>query len=125
VKGSAYGFVVTGTGPAGNYQAYTSTGDGSTWLPTGSLGTTAASKLSQQTVLLQASTSGLVGPVTLASLPGAVVPEIAVKSLTAADSQQIAVGSAHIHQFQPSLAVNSKRRSLRIIQRPRRAWCEG
>ena len=33
VKGSAYGFVVTGTDAAGDYLAYTSTGDGTSWLP--------------------------------------------------------------------------------------------
>jgi hypothetical protein len=40
VKGSAYGFVVTGTDAAGNYLACTSTGDGTGWLPTGSPGPT-------------------------------------------------------------------------------------
>ncbi len=39
VKGSVYGFVVTGTDAAGNYIAYTSAGDGTAWLPTGSRGT--------------------------------------------------------------------------------------
>jgi hypothetical protein len=106
VKGNAYGFVVTGTGPAGNYVAYTSTGDGTSWRPTGSLGatasysstpaatvapggaviaagSTAAGPASQQAVLLQASTAGRVRPVPLASLPGAVVPELAVNTLAA------------------------------------------
>jgi hypothetical protein len=100
VKGSAYGFVVTGTDAEGNYIAYTAPGDGAAWLPTGSLGTTAsyastpaatvapggtviaagstaAGKTSQQAVLLQASTVGLVRPVPLAGLPGAVVAEVA------------------------------------------------
>jgi hypothetical protein len=117
VKGSTYGFVVTGTGSAGTYIAYTSTGDGAAWRPTGPLGTTAsysstpaatvapggtviaagstaASKTGQQAVLLRASTAGLVRPVPLADLPGAVLPEVAVKSLAIADGQQIAVGSA-------------------------------
>jgi hypothetical protein len=40
VKGSAYGFAVTGTDADGNYVAYTAAGDGASWLPTGSLGTT-------------------------------------------------------------------------------------
>jgi hypothetical protein len=117
VKGSNYGFVVTGIGPAGNYVAYTSTGDGAAWRPTGSLGTTAsyastpaatvapggiiiaagstaASKLSQQAVLLQATPAGRVRPVPLASLPGAVIPPVTVTSLATAGSQQVAVGSA-------------------------------
>jgi len=117
VKGSAYGFVVTGTDAAGNYVAYTSTGDGTSWRPTGSLGSpagyasvpaatvgpdgtviaagsTAASRVSQQAVLLQATTAGAVRPVPLASIPGAVIPEVAVKALAAAGGQQIAVGSA-------------------------------
>ena len=117
VKGSAYGFVVTGTDAAGHYVAYTSTGDGTSWRPTGSLGSpagyasvpaatvgpggtviaagsTAASKVSQQAVLLQATTAGAVRPVPLASIPGAVIPEVAVKALAAAGGQQIAVGSA-------------------------------
>ena len=41
-KGSAYGFVVTGTDATGNYVAYTSTGAGTTWRPTGSLGSPAS-----------------------------------------------------------------------------------
>ena len=117
VKGSAYGFVVTGTDAAGHYVAYTSTGGGTSWRPTGSLGgpagyasvpaatigpggtviaagSTAASKVSQQAVLLQATTAGAVRPVPLASIPGAVIPEVAVKALAAAGGQQIAVGSA-------------------------------
>ena len=117
VKGSAHGFVVTGTDAAGNYIAYTAAGDGAAWLPTGSLGTaasyastpaatvapggtviaagsTAASKTSQQAVLLQASTAGPVRPVNLASLPGAVAPEMTVNSRAAAGGVQVAVGSA-------------------------------
>ncbi len=116
-KGSAYGFVVTGTDATGNYVAYTSTGAGTTWRPTGSLGSpasyasmpaatvgpddtviaagsTAASETGQQAVLLQATTAGAVRPVPLASIPGAVIPEMAVKALAAAGGQQIAVGSA-------------------------------
>ena len=117
VKGSGYGFVVTGTDAAGNDVAYTSTGTGTTWRPTGLLGpaasyasmpaatvgtgdtviaagSTAASKLSQQAVLLQASTAGAIRPVPLGRIPGAVVPEVTVKSVAVADGQQIAVGSA-------------------------------
>jgi hypothetical protein len=117
VKGSAYGFAVTGTDADGNDIAYAAAADAASWLPTGSLGpasgyastpaatvapdgaviaagSTAASKTSQQAVLLQAGTAGLVRPVPLASLPGAVVPEVAVRSRAAAAGQQVAVGSA-------------------------------
>ena len=138
VKGSADGFVVTGTDAAGNYIAYTAAGDGAAWLPTGSLGTTAsyastpaatvapggtviaagsttASKTSQQAVLLQASTSGLVRPVNLAALPGAVVPEVAVHSQAAADGTQIAVGSADGH---PAIWRNTPRGSWTLLSTP-------
>ncbi len=117
VKGSGYGFVVTGTNSAGDYLAYASAGDGATWLPTGSLGSkasyasapaatvgrggiviaagsAAAAKTGQRAVLLRATTAGSVRPVSLASTPGAVAPEVAVNSLAVADGQQIAVGSA-------------------------------
>ena len=84
VRGSADGFAVTGADAAGNYVAYSSTGSAASWLPTTSLGpvagyqsapsatvgadgtvivagSTAASRVSQQAVLLQA-TSGGRGP---------------------------------------------------------------
>ena len=82
VKGSDYGFVVTGTASSGQLVGYTSSGTGTTWLPTGLLGNagaesvvgatvapagtvvavgyTAASKVSQQPVFLEASTDGSV-----------------------------------------------------------------
>jgi EmrB/QacA subfamily drug resistance transporter len=117
VRGSAYGFVVTGTDAAGTYVAYASAGAGTTWLPTGSLGpvagyasapaatvapggtviasgSTRASKVSQRAVLLAASPGGAVRPVPLDGIPGAVVPEVAVRSLAAAGGQLVAVGSA-------------------------------
>jgi Protein kinase domain len=117
VKGSEHGFVVTGTGPAGSYLAYTAAGDGTTWAPTGSLGaaasyasvpaatvgtggtviaagSTARAKTGQQAVVLQASTTGTVRPVPVDRIPGAVLPEIAVNALASAGGQQIAVGSA-------------------------------
>ena len=117
VKGSDYGFVVTGTNASGNYLAYTGTGTGATWLPTGSLGTKASyssppsatvasadnviaagsaavGQTGQQPVLLGATTAGRVRPVSLANIPGAVIPEVAVKSLAVAGGEQIAVGSA-------------------------------
>ena len=116
VKGSAYGFVVTGTDATGNLVAYTSTGTGTSWQPTASLGhaateavigaavapggtivaigSTAASNLGQQPVFLEANTAGSVRQVPLAGIPGATVPELTVNGLAVADGQQIAVGSA-------------------------------
>ena len=117
VKGSAYGFVVTGTTANGRLIAYTSTGTGTSWLPTGPLGSaaaasvsgatvapggtviaigaTAASKVSQQPVFLEAGTDGTVRPVPLAGIAGAVVPEMKINSTAVANGQQIAVGSAN------------------------------
>jgi hypothetical protein len=116
VKGSTNGFVATGTTTAGQIVAYTSTGTGGTWLPTGSLGdaraesvksatvgaggaviavgATSGGTLGQQPVLLTASTAGAVRPVSLTAIPGGVVPELAVNALATADGAQVAVGSA-------------------------------
>jgi hypothetical protein len=117
VRGSADGFVVTGSNAAGDYVAYASTGAGTNWRPTGSLGGTAsyasapsaiagpdgtviaagssaASRVSQQGIVLRASTSGSVQPISLTGIPGAVLPEVSVKSLAVAGGQQVAVGSA-------------------------------
>jgi serine/threonine protein kinase len=116
VKGSDYGFVVTGSTTAGHYVAYTSTGTGSAWRPTGVLGDTSSgpalvatvgpgsnvvavgsmnsTKISQQAVFIEANTTGKVSPVPLTSLAGGVIPEIAVNSTAIAGRVQIAVGSA-------------------------------
>ncbi|MGP0027052.1 MAG: protein kinase domain-containing protein, partial [Streptosporangiaceae bacterium] len=117
VRGSGDGFAVTGTDAAGTYVAYSSTGSAASWLPTTSLGpvasyasvpsatvgaggtvtvagATTASRVSQQAVLLQASTAGVVRPVPVARIPGAVVPELKVNSLAVGGGQQVAVGSA-------------------------------
>jgi hypothetical protein len=116
VKGSDYGFVVAGTSAAGQIVAYASSGTGTAWQPTGSLGaaagesvtgatigpastivavgSTSGSTASQQPVFLEANTAGSVRPVPLASMPGATVPELAVDGLAVAGGQQIAVGSA-------------------------------
>jgi len=116
VKGSAYGFVVTGTDAAGSLVAYTSTGTGTSWQPTASLGnaaaeavigasvapggtivavgSTAASNLGQQPVFLEANTAGSVRQVPLAGIPGATIPELTVNDMAVADGQQVAVGSA-------------------------------
>jgi len=117
VKASAYGFVVTGTTAAGQLVAYTSTGTGTSWRPTGPLGSaavasvsgatvapggivvaigaTAASRVSQQPVFLEAGTDGTVRPVPMAGIAGAIVPEMKINSTAVADGQQIAVGSAN------------------------------
>ena len=117
VKGSAYGFVVTGTTAEGQLIAYTSTDTGTSWMPTGPLGSaavasvfgatvapggtvvaigaTAASKVSQQPVFLEAGTDGTVRPVPLAGIAGAIVPEMKINSTAVANGQQIAVGSAN------------------------------
>jgi hypothetical protein len=116
VKGSDYGFVVTGTSASGQLVAYTSTGAGAVWSPTGALGSassesvvgatvapastiiavgyTGASQVSQQPVFLETNTVGSVRPVSLASIAGAIIPELTVTSTAIADGQQIAVGSA-------------------------------
>jgi hypothetical protein len=116
VKGSDYGFVAAGTSAAGQIVAYVAPGTGTAWQPTGSLGAATneqvvgatvgpastivavgsanGSKVSQQPVFLEANTAGNVRPVPLASIPGAIVPELAVNGLAVAGGQQIAVGSA-------------------------------
>jgi hypothetical protein len=116
VKGSDFGFVVAGASTAGQLVAFTSTGTGGTWQPTGSLGNaetqsvvgatvasagtivavgyTSPSKVSQQPVFLEASTAGRVQPVSLAGIPGGSIPELAINGLAVAAGQQIAVGSA-------------------------------
>jgi Protein kinase domain len=116
VKGSTNGFVVTGTTTAGQIVAYTSTGTGGSWLPTGSLGYASAESVAsatvgaggaviavgstsggtpgKQPVFLTASQAGAVRPVSLTAIPGGVVPELAVNALAAAGGEQIAVGSA-------------------------------
>jgi len=115
VKGSNYGFVVTGQA-AGQQVAYTSTGTGGSWLRTGGLGDSSAgtglvatvgpggnvfavgsqtkTKTGQQAVFVEANTAGNVSPVLTLVAGGGVVPETAVNSSAAAAGEQIAVGSA-------------------------------
>jgi predicted Ser/Thr protein kinase len=115
VKGSDYGFVVAGH-TKGQYVAYTSTGTGSRWLPTGPLGDTSggpdftpaagpggsviaagntnSTRTGQEGLLIQADTAGNLKPVSLSAIPGGLVPEQAVQSTAVAGSVQIAVGSA-------------------------------
>jgi hypothetical protein len=117
VKGSSYGFVVTGTTAAGHLVGYTSTGTGTDWLPTGNLGSataesvtgatvasagtivaigyTTASPSGQQPVLVVAGADGTVHPVSLAGIAGAALPEMQVNSTAVAGDVQIAVGSAN------------------------------
>jgi hypothetical protein len=115
VKGSDYGFVVTGDSAAGQILAYTSAGTGTVWQPTAPLGnaagemvagatvgpastiiaigSTVGSTVSQQPVFVEATTAGGARPV---SLPGAAstAPELAVNGLAIDGGQQVAVGSA-------------------------------
>ena len=117
VKGSDYGFVVTGTSASGQLVAYTSTGTGTTWWPTGPLGRaatesvigatvaqpgtivavgyTAVGQAGQQPVFLMANIEGSVRPISLAGVAGAVIPEMAIRGTAVADGVQIAVGSAN------------------------------
>ena len=96
--------------------AYTSTGTGTTWLPTGALSDTSSgpdfipavgpggtviavgytnrTNTSQQALFVKADTAGHVQPVSLAAIPGGLIPEEAVKSIAVAGSTTIAVGSA-------------------------------
>ena len=117
VKGGNDGFVVTGTVTNQHiYLAYTSMGTGTTWLPTGSLGDTSSgskptatvgpgdtviavgstnrTNIGQHAVFLKANTAGNVTSVSLAGIPGGLIPEEAVNSTAVADGEQIAVGSA-------------------------------
>ena len=116
VKGSNDGFVVTGTASQNIYVAYTSTGMGTTWHATGSLGgtsggpvptaaagphgvaiiagATTGTKFSQQPVFLEADAAGTVRSVAISGIPGSLIPEAAVNSTAVADGEQIAVGSA-------------------------------
>jgi WD40 repeat protein len=113
VKGSDYGFVVTGRTGTGTIVAYTSTGTGGTWRPAGSLGNTAAesvtgvtvtpdgaviavgstvrSAASQRPVFLATDAAGTARPVPVA---GAAAPELAVNGLAVSSGQAVAVGSA-------------------------------
>jgi hypothetical protein len=117
VKGSAYGFVVTGTTTEGQIVGYLGTGTGTSWLPTAALGSaaaesvvgatvapagtivaigyTGASQAGQQPVFVEASTSGTVRQVSLAGITGASIPEMKINSTAVADGVQIAVGSAN------------------------------
>jgi hypothetical protein len=116
VKGSVYGFVVAGTSAAGRLVAYTSTGSGASWQPTGSLGDaadesvvgatvapagtivavgyTTRSTIGQQAMLIDANTAGTVRQVSLAGVPGGVIPELTVDGLAVAGGREVAVGSA-------------------------------
>jgi len=115
VKGSDDGFVVTGTGSGNSPVAFTSTGTGTTWSQTGSLGTSAESvngatvgaggtaivvgsgattPTGQRPLFLRATAAGGIQPVSLAGIPGAVVPEASVSSMAISNGHQVAVGSA-------------------------------
>ena len=115
VKGSDYGFVVAGH-TKDQYVAYTSTGTGARWLPTGPLGSTSSgpgftpavgpggtviaagstnsTRTSQQGLLIRAGTTGNPEPVSLSSIQGGLIPEEALNSVAVAGNEQVAVGSA-------------------------------
>jgi hypothetical protein len=115
VKGGDYGFVVTGH-TTDQYVAYTSTGTGTKWRPTGPLGSTSsgpgftpaigpggnviaagktnATRTNQQGLLIKADTAGHLEPVSLGSIQGGLIPEEAVNSVAVAGNEQVAVGSA-------------------------------
>jgi hypothetical protein len=115
VKGSDYGFVVVGR-TRDQYVAYTSTGTGTKWLPTGSLGSTSSgpgftpavgpggsviaagstnsTRTNQQGLLIKADTAGHQQPVSLSSIPGGLIPEQTVSGVAVAGNEQVAVGSA-------------------------------
>jgi hypothetical protein len=117
VKGSAYGFAVIGTTTQGQIVGYASTGTGTSWLPTASLGSAAAesvvgatvapagtiiaigytpaSPAGQQPVLVEASTSGTVHQVSLGGIAGAAIPEMKINSTATSGGVQIAAGSAN------------------------------
>jgi hypothetical protein len=116
VKGSDYGFVVTGH-TKGQHVAYTSTGTGARWLPTAPLGDTSngpdfnpalgadgtviaagktnSTRTGQEGLLIKADTAGNIAPVSLSAIPGGLIPEEKVRSTATAGSVQIAVGSAN------------------------------
>ena len=117
VKGSDYGFVVAGQTATGHFVAYTSTGTGAAWQPTGSLGqatgesmpsvtvapggtvvavsATRGSAVSQQPVFLEATTTGSVRPVSVQGIWDETVPELAVNSTAVSPAgTMVAVGSA-------------------------------
>jgi serine/threonine protein kinase len=114
VKGTDYGFVVAGQTATGHIVAYISTGTGSVWQPTGSLGLVASesvpsvtvapggtvvaagathtSTVSQQPVFLEATATGSVRAV---SVQDETIPELAVNSTAVSpDGTMVAVGSA-------------------------------
>jgi len=115
VKGSDYGFVVAGH-TRDQYVAYTSTGTGARWLPTGPLGSTSSgpgftpavgpggtviaagstnsTRTNQQGLLIRAGTTGNPEPVSLSSIQGGLIPEEAVNSVAVAGNEQVAAGSA-------------------------------
>ena len=116
VKGSDYGFVVTGH-TQGQYVAYTSTGTGARWLPTAPLGDTSngpgfnpalgadgsviaagntnSTRTGQEGLLIKADTAGNITPVSLSAIPGGLIPEEKVRSTAKVGNVQIAVGSAN------------------------------
>ncbi len=135
VKGSDAGFVVDGQTATGRYLAYTSTGTGTTWQPTGSLGQVAGESItgvtvapdgtviavgatqdsivSQQPVFLDATTEGRVRRV---FVPGETVPELAVNSTAVSPAgTMVAVGSADGY---PAAWASSPGGTWRLVTSP-------
>jgi hypothetical protein len=117
VKGSSYGFVVTGASARGEILAYTSSGSGTLWRPTATLGeaasetvngatvaragtvivvgSTVASNVGQQPIFFETTAGNpVVREISLVAIPGAVVPELSVNGLAIAEGREVAVGSA-------------------------------
>jgi hypothetical protein len=116
VKGSDAGFAVAGH-TKNQYVAYTSTGTGSRWLPTGPLGDTSSgpdftpatgpngsvivagntnsTRTGQEGLLIQADTAGKIKPIWLSAIPGGLVPEQTVRSTAVSGRVQLAAGSAN------------------------------
>ncbi len=117
VKGSDDGFVVAGQTAAGQIVAYTSTGSGTAWRATGSLGPAATESVAsaavapggtvvavggtrgsaagQQPVFLEASAAGGVRRVSVQGPGVGIVPELAVNSTAVSPGgTMVAVGSA-------------------------------
>jgi Protein kinase domain len=116
VKGSDYGFVVTGTTSTNQYMAYVSTDAGATWQPTGPVGDSSTgppptatlgpdgavvavgsqnrTATGQQAVFVTTDRAGHVRRVSLSAVPGGLIPEEAVHGTAITGGQQIAVGAA-------------------------------
>jgi hypothetical protein len=100
VKGSDYGLVVTGTNAAGDYLAYTSTGTGTAWRPTGSQ----SGPPGQQDVSIWTSPDGTTWtPSPVSGLSGSGANQLT--ALAATGATVTAIGSAATPQGQQLVIV--------------------